>query len=111
MRAIGINSSEFFFSNSDHFKKREDIVSNVIQKINQTYENEIDRVIYFGDGIWDYLTCKKLGIEFIGIDNSNNNKLKYNGAKTVFNNFEDSELIYENLQIKEHTMTKKILIR
>jgi len=97
LNAIGINSSEFAFSNSNHFKTREAIVTNVIHRLNQKWNNKIDRVIYFGDGIWDYLTCEKLGIEFIGINNSNTNKLKDIGAKTIYKNFDQYELIYNNI--------------
>ncbi|WP_400079079.1 HAD family hydrolase [Winogradskyella sp. R77965] len=98
LKSIGINACEFAFSNSNHFKTREEILSSTIQKINQKCENKIEQTIYFGDGNWDFLTCKKLGIEFIGIDNTN--KLKDFGAKTIFNDFEHYELIYKNLKIK-----------
>lgn len=97
LKSIGIESSKFVFSNSNHFKTREDIVSNVINRLNQKWKNKIDRVVYFGDGIWDYLTCEKLGIEFVGIDNSNTNKLKDMGAKTIYKNFDQYELIYKNI--------------
>ena len=103
LKSIGIDSAEFAFGNSNHFKTREDILSKVITELNYNWNNEINRIIYFGDGIWDYLTCKKLNIEFIGIDNSKNNKLKEIGAKTIFTDFEQYELIYKNLEIKENT--------
>ena len=49
------------------------------------------------------LKVKKLNIEFIGIDNSKNNKLKEIGAGIVFNDFEKYELIYKKLGINENT--------
>jgi HAD superfamily hydrolase (TIGR01549 family) len=108
LKAIGIDSSKFIFSNSNDFKTRENIVINAISKLNLKWENKIERIIYFGDGTWDYVTCKKLGIEFVGIDNSNNNKLKSIGAKTIFNDFEQYELIYQNLKIKESTTANTV---
>ncbi|PQJ78607.1 HAD family hydrolase [Polaribacter porphyrae] len=104
LKSIGINALDFAFSNSNHFKTREDIVSDVIHKLNQKHKHKINKVIYFGDGIWDYKTCKKLGIEFIGIDNSKNNKLNNIGAKTIYKNFSDYRLIYKNLKMKENTI-------
>ncbi|QTD38046.1 HAD hydrolase-like protein [Polaribacter batillariae] len=103
LKSIGIDSSEFVFFNSNHFKTREDILLNTIRKLNQNTENNIDRIIYFGDGTWDFLTCEKLGIEFIGIDNLENNKLKNLGVKNIYKDFENYEIIYKNLVIKEST--------
>jgi beta-phosphoglucomutase-like phosphatase (HAD superfamily) len=99
LKTIGIEATKFVFSNSNHFKKREDILSDVIHRIKLKEKNKIDKVIYFGDGTWDYLTCEKLGIEFVGIDYSKNNKLKKLGVKTIFNDFSNVDLIYENLEI------------
>ena len=95
LKSIGINPNEYAFSNSSRFKKREDIVSDTIRQLNQKFENQINRVIYFGDGAWDFLTCKKLEIEFVGIDSSNSKKLKKLGAKNVFNDFSKADLIFD----------------
>ncbi|WP_273565462.1 HAD family hydrolase [Maribacter halichondriae] len=81
LKSIGIDAAEFAVGNSNHFKTREGILSKVIQELSDNRKNKIDRIIYFGDGTWDFLTCKKLNIEFIGIDNSKNNKLKKLGQK------------------------------
>jgi len=99
LKSIGIDSAEFVISNSNHFKTREGILSKTIRNLKENWNNKIDRIIYFGDGTWDFLTCEKLNIEFIGIDNSKNNKLKEIGAKTIFNDFEQYELIYKKLGI------------
>lgn len=103
LKSIGIESGEFVISNSNHFKTREDILSKTIRNLKENWKNKINRIIYFGDGTWDFLTCEKLKIEFIGIDNSKNNKLQKIGAKTIFNDFEQYELIYKKLGIKENT--------
>lgn len=103
LKSIGIDAAEFVISNSNHFKTREDILSKTIRDLKENWKNKIDRIIYFGDGTWDFLTCEKLNIEFIGIDNAKNNKLKEIGAETIFSDFEQYELIYKNLGIKEKT--------
>lgn len=68
-----------------------------------SWKNKIDSIIYFGNGTWDFLTCEKLNIEFIGIDNSKSNKLK-----EIFNHFEQYELIYKTLEINENTTANKV---
>jgi len=107
LNSIGIDSREFNFSNSNHFKTRADILSKTIQDIKENSRNKIDRIIYFGDGTWDYFTCQKLNIEFVGIDVFKNNKLKKIGAKIIYNNFEKMELIYKSLTISENTNSKR----
>jgi HAD superfamily hydrolase (TIGR01549 family) len=99
LKAIGINPEDFIISNSNHYKSREDILLRTIDFIQKKWQNKIERIIYFGDGTWDFFTCKKINIEFVGIDYSKNNKLKIIGAKTIFNDFEQYELIYRKLKI------------
>jgi beta-phosphoglucomutase-like phosphatase (HAD superfamily) len=108
LKSIGVNSAEFIISNSNHFKTREDILLKTILNLKENWKNKIDRIIYFGDGTWDFLTCKKLNIEFIGIDNSKNNKLKKIGAKTIFNDFEQYELIYKKIGINKNTTANTV---
>lgn len=103
LKSIGIDSTEFVISNSNHFKTREDILSKTIKNLKESWKNRIERIIYFGDGTWDFLTCEKLSIEFVGIDHLKNNKLKEIGAKTIFNDFAQYELIYKKLGINENT--------
>ncbi len=54
--------------------------------MNKLYYHSLE-IIYFGDGLWDYKTCKNLGIRFIGIDYMNNGKLRNAGANQVFRDF------------------------
>ncbi|MBR9855445.1 MAG: HAD family hydrolase [Algicola sp.] len=93
LNAIGIEPVRFAFSNSSRFKEREKILSDTISQIIEIADKPIERIIYFGDGIWDFLTCQKLGIDFIGIDYKENGKLKKIGAKNIFKDYEQPELI------------------
>lgn len=94
LNAIGIDWSSVCFSNSDHFKTRGGITNSVIHQLDsQGYKPE--RIIYFGDGEWDYKTCKELGIEFIGIDVRGNGKLEMLGAKHVFRDFKEPDKLLE----------------
>jgi phosphoglycolate phosphatase-like HAD superfamily hydrolase len=68
LQAIGLNILKIPFSTSNHRKTREDIVNHVIKLSEESYNAKFGRIIYFGDGVWDFTTSKKLGIDFIGID-------------------------------------------
>lgn len=92
--AIGIDWSSVCFSNSDHFKTRDSITNSVIRQLD-AFGEQPKQIIYFGDGEWDYTTCKKMGIEFIGIDVRANGKLEKLGAKYVFRDFTAPEKIMQ----------------
>jgi phosphoglycolate phosphatase-like HAD superfamily hydrolase len=47
---------------------RHEIINSTIRKMNEKHTAP-DSIIYVGDGNWDYLATKELGIQFIGIDN------------------------------------------
>jgi phosphoglycolate phosphatase-like HAD superfamily hydrolase len=98
LKAIGIDYLRCPFGNSDLFKRRKDIISYVInesKKINEI--NEFSKITYFGDGLWDYFTAQKLGINFIGVNTDNNEKLEKIGAKYIVNDFSDTKLLYDLL--------------
>ena len=98
LNAIGIDPNEVAYSNSDFFITREEIVLDTIAQAEKKYNGKFSEIIYFGDGIWDYKTCKNLGIRFIGIDILNDGKLKDLGTEVVFENFLDTPRILEVLK-------------
>lgn len=97
LNAIGIEPSEFAFSNSSRFQRREAILTDTISQLFKMTHKPIDKIIYFGDETWDFLTCLKLRIEFIGIDPAENGKLKKIGVKTIFKDYSQAELIYAQI--------------
>lgn len=62
------------------------------------YGCKIEKVVYFGEGAWDYSISKKLGLNFIGLDFNQENKLKKLGAEHVFEDFRNFELIDSTLR-------------
>ena len=96
--SIGIELNSICFSNSDHHKRREDITKDVIHQLKNRTNTSPDQIIYFGDGVWDYKTCKNLGIDFIGIDVEHNGKLEKLGASVVFQDYSDKHLIMNELR-------------
>lgn len=95
LRGIGLNHKNIPFSNSDFFKSREDILKHAIRQTREKHPDSTNDILYFGDGLWDYTTCKNLDIRFIGIDILNDGKLRKAGAEFVFPNFLDIEGIME----------------
>lgn len=104
LQAIGIDASEFAFSSSTRFKERTDIVSDTIQQLQAKLGAMPKRIIYFGDGVWDFLTCQQLGIEFVGIDSQECYILQNLGAKTVSKDFTQPGVLYEKLGIKSSSL-------
>ncbi|WP_158797844.1 HAD hydrolase-like protein [Pedobacter sp. L105] len=50
---------------------RHDIIAHTIRKMDEKHQQEtaLSDIVYIGDGNWDYEATKKLGIQFIGIEN------------------------------------------
>ena len=103
--AISLDYSNIPFSHCDYFISREEIILDVIHKSRNKHNKEFEEIIYFGDGIWDFNTCRNVGIRFIGIDCTNNGKLLNLGTKNVFNDYLDKEIIlqvmYNNSPVKK----------
>ena len=100
LESIGLDIEDISFSNSDYFKSREDITRDVIRQLKSKTQKIPDQIIYFGDGVWDYKTCQKLGIKFIGLDTEGNGKLLKIGAKKVFRDYSNVEQILNELKTK-----------
>lgn len=96
--AIGIDPAGICFSNSDYHKSREAITKDVIQQLEGQTARKADQVIYFGDGAWDYKTCRNLGIQFIGIDILGDGKLRAMGAETVFPHYLNADRIMHQIE-------------
>ncbi|MEM1326761.1 MAG: HAD family hydrolase [Bacteroidota bacterium] len=60
LKAIGIAINNVAFSNSSHHKSRAAILKNVIAQLSRKTQSIPKRIIYFGDGEWDYKPCQNL---------------------------------------------------
>jgi len=98
LQAIGIPYEEVPFSHSDHLLSREEIVRDAIAQAKEQYSTSFENILYFGDGEWDFKTCKNLGIPFIGVDCTNNGKLKKLGAPYVIKDYTDQEFALEQMK-------------
>ena len=95
LNSIGINHLCCPYGHADLFRRRSEIISYVItESMKKNDVEEFSKITYFGDGVWDYLASKELGINFIGVDNKFDGKLKSLGVQTIINDFKDKELLY-----------------
>ncbi len=89
-----------FATSNDHFS-RKNILEIAIQKSNHFYNKTFQKMIYFGDGKWDAITCETLNIPLIGIDVQKNDKLKKIGVPYIFNDYSNIENILKIIQLYE----------
>jgi phosphoglycolate phosphatase-like HAD superfamily hydrolase len=97
---IGLELENFPFSTSDDHYSRGEILNRAIVKAKEGYQTNFNKIIYIGDGLWDYKTSRELEIDFIGIDYLKNGKLKEYGVKTVFEDFSDKDKIIRKIRHK-----------
>jgi phosphoglycolate phosphatase-like HAD superfamily hydrolase len=77
-------------SSCDILFRRQDILLEAIEKSKHYYKIQtFDKIIYFGDGVWDYKTTSELEIEFIGVDITQDKKLEKLGVENILNDFAD----------------------
>ncbi len=98
LSAIGIDPSDIAFANGDHHHTRAGIMEHAIWEAKKMYDIPFKKIIYFGDGHWDFITCKKLNIPLIGIDVLNDGKLKKLGTEFVFENFSNPKIIWKAIE-------------
>ena len=92
--SIDLRLNDFIFkSSNDHFNRAKIIELVIKEALNKHRIENFETVIYFGDGLWDYKTTNELGIDFIGIDFKNNNKLYNAGVKKIIENYSESNKI------------------
>lgn len=71
LSAVNISHAHNILSTSDDTDSREDIVSDAVHKARIHYrQNDFETKIIIGDGKWDYLTAKNMGMSFLGIGNN-----------------------------------------
>lgn len=94
LKSIGFDSSPFVLkSSNDHFSRAEIIKQAIEESLQKNNLKTFESITYIGDGVWDFNTAMELGLQFIGIDNVGNNKLRKVGAKVIFSDFENTKEI------------------
>lgn len=89
LQSAGFEIDENLLVGADDLPEREQIVKKAIQIASDHYQiSKFDRTVAIGDGLWDLLTARRLGLEFIGVGNEHASVLKENGAQTIFPDFQ-----------------------
>ena len=94
LKAVELEYPDELLVTASEFQTREEIVLEAI-RMAQRYCgcNAFSEIISIGDGYWDLLTAKKLGLTFIGISSGANRiKLEASGAINVYSDFMESEI-------------------
>ncbi|HPI20621.1 MAG TPA: HAD hydrolase-like protein [Candidatus Kapabacteria bacterium] len=92
LQLIDFDTNKVPLSHSDISNERPEILLNAIEKSKILYKKtNFDKITYIGDGFWDYLSCKKIGINFIGLDYNNKRNLENVNGYKVFNSFSEIE--------------------
>ena len=100
LKAIGLDTYSFPISSSDVHPLRKDIILNAMNLAEEFYASSgYEKVIYIGDGLWDYQATQLLNIDFIGVDFNKNKILANNGVEKIVNNFKGDKIL-ELLELK-----------
>ena len=89
LRVAGYQVSGLPFASADDAISREEICSLAVQMALDAYQQVFERVVYFGDGLWDEQACQKLGFEFIGVTQTPD---KFQSTHFVIEHFDDQSL-------------------
>lgn len=90
LNSIGVSYNEKQLVAANHLHERETIVQTAINQAQQFYQVEkFERIISFGDGLWDLMTANNLNIEFVGIGSSNKKLLEKHGVKHHYLDFKE----------------------
>lgn len=89
LASIGLETNGMVLASANEYISRTEIINSAIrQSISQNGIDDFQSITYIGDGLWDYVATKKLGIDFIGVDYHNNGKLIQAGATKVVETLE-----------------------
>ncbi|WP_303316115.1 HAD hydrolase-like protein [Flavivirga abyssicola] len=97
--SVGFNLNNFIFKSSSHHYNRAKIIELVIKEaMDKNKHVQYESILYFGDGLWDLKATKELGIDFIGVDFNENNKLRNAGVKKVIKNYVEPDKVMNLIQ-------------
>ena len=80
-------------SHAGQHHERKEILRIAQAQAQLKYKTPFEKVIYFGDGIWDMKAADELGFYFIGVDVERNRKLKDLGCEFVIPDFTELHLL------------------
>jgi phosphoglycolate phosphatase-like HAD superfamily hydrolase len=103
LRAASINYQGIPGGFAEDGVARESIVGAAISRSQNHYmQDNFDRIVSVGDGVWDVRTAARLELAFIGVaSGARAEMLREAGAKHVIPDFEDADRFFECLEEAE----------
>jgi phosphoglycolate phosphatase-like HAD superfamily hydrolase len=103
LRAAGIHASGIPIACADDSLSREEILRVAVSKALAHYwQNDFERIVSIGDGVWDVRTALHLNFAFIGIGSGEHEKLlRATGATDVIGDYRDFEQVVRGLNEAE----------
>jgi len=94
---VNIPTAPLIITGADGKVSRDDITNDTIAKARKKYDN-IDRIVYVGDAIWDVTTTKNMGLPLIGIRRKGDVEFLYDlGVDLVLKDYEDYDTFIEGV--------------
>lgn len=88
LQAAGITFDPVQLATSNYREERAAIVQEAIRNARLYYnQSEFEKIIAFGDGIWDLKTAQELGVGFVGIGVKNKTAMEAAGMQWHGNDF------------------------
>jgi len=86
---VNIPTDPLIITGADGKVTRDDITNETIAKARKLYDN-IERIVYVGDAIWDVTTTKNMGLPLIGIRRKGDVEFLYDlGVDLVLKDYKD----------------------
>jgi phosphoglycolate phosphatase-like HAD superfamily hydrolase len=95
MASAGMRYDDFPAASADDAASREDIIKIAAERAWAAAGRQLNRAVYVGDGVWDAIACRRLGIRFIGIGaGAQKEKLLAGGAAHVLPDLSDIDRFF-----------------
>lgn len=95
---VGLDLDELPFGHSDIDFTRPGFMRYAFDQAEQKHQMNFSKIVYFGDGVWDFKTCKAMNLPLIGVDFHGNGNLKKAGQDVVIHNYLDKDAVLEIIE-------------
>jgi phosphoglycolate phosphatase-like HAD superfamily hydrolase len=91
----GIEASQLPMATADDAPDRAEIIRHAVDRaISANGQAAVDRVVYVGDGVWDFRSARQLGIGFVGVGTGRKQqRLREAGAMAIVADYADESSV------------------
>lgn len=94
---IGLPAAPPYGSYANNHFSRVDILQRAIDLASA--EHQVNRVIYFGDAVWDVTTTRKMALPLIGVRyRGDHDKLQVHGHDRIITNYDEPEDVHRMIE-------------